>query len=135
MHEEIKESRDWNIIRLLEFSFLLVHFPMDGSSSTTTPEKPPRSMSQTKATSRKSKSSGMKRKMCKSNGKNGEAKWYLDSSPSANIDNHEHTTLSNIVSSTPVLDRPSRKLGKVTLIVLNESKLLFFFQFRRVPMN
>ena len=101
--------------------FLLVHFPVDGSSSTTTPEKPPRSLSQTKPTGKKSKSSGTKRKAGRGNGKNGESKWYLEtSSSSANTVNHENTALSNLVTSTPVIDRPSRKLGKF--------KLMFFIQ-------
>ena len=56
----------------------LVHFPVDGCNPSTPPEKPPRSISQTKSSGRKSKSSTIKRKPGKTNGRNGEAKWYLE---------------------------------------------------------
>ncbi len=108
-------------------SFYLVHFPVDGGHSMTPPEKPPRSMSQTKSSGRKSKCSMIKRKP----GKNGEAKWYLETLSSMNINHNENTS----ITSTPVHDRPSRKLGKIEFNSLDLIRIFLFFQFRIVPMN
>ncbi len=96
--------------------FFVVHFPVDGCHSITPPEKPPRSMSQTKSSGRKSKSSTIKRKLGKINGKNGEAKWYLESASSINTNNNNNNIDNSTISSarsTPITDRPSRKLGKM----------------------
>ncbi|CAF0737122.1 unnamed protein product [Adineta ricciae] len=106
-----------NMSRLRTLTF---HFPVDGYNSSTTSDKPPRSMSQTKSSSRKSKlslSSSIKQKHGKSSGRHKESKWYLDtrSSASFNTNNNNNnsnennfTTLSTFSASN--IDRPSRKL-------------------------
>jgi hypothetical protein len=108
------------------FFYYLVHFPVDSSNAMTPPEKPPRSMSQTKSCGKKSKCSTIKRKA----GRNGESKWYLESSSSININHNENTTIS-----TPIIERPSRKLGKLELISFVMIRIFLFLQLRIVPMN
>ncbi|CAF0737154.1 unnamed protein product [Adineta ricciae] len=114
----------WRILTLLFLQTIpliyLFHFPVDGYNSSTTSDKPPRSMSQTKSSSRKSKlslSSSIKQKHGKSSGRHKESKWYLDtrSSASFNTNNNNNnsnennfTTLSTFSASN--IDRPSRKL-------------------------
>jgi hypothetical protein len=102
---------------IVYFSFL-VHFPFDGCNPSTspplTPEKPPRSMSQTKSSRHKSKSSSRKGKSDKTNEHYGEAKWYLETLSSINTNNNnDNTTISSTIS-TPSMDRSStRKLGRL----------------------
>ncbi|CAF1128000.1 unnamed protein product [Adineta steineri] len=109
-----------NINRLRTLTF---HFPVDGYNSSTPPEKPPRSSSQTKSSSRKSKSSissSIRQKYGKSNARNGEPKWYLDTlSPTITNNNDNLTTSSTI--STPIIDRQSRKLVSKSSDELNSS--------------
>ena len=101
-----------------EFHFVSVHFPVhtDGSNPSTPPEKPIRSSSSSRSIThrihaRKSKSSSAaKRFSCKNGRSNGEAKWYLDNVSSTNINNNNNNDSS--AKSTPILDRPSRKMGK-----------------------
>ena len=105
---------------------ILVHFPVDGYNSSTTPDKPPRSMSQTKASSRKSKlslSSSSKQKHGKSSSRHKESKWYLDtrSAAACNTNNNNNNNNSNennftmlSTFSTPNIDQPGRKLGKMS---------------------
>jgi len=89
--------------------FVLVHFPNDECRSMTPPDKPPRSMSQTKASGRKSRSSFIRRKPSK----NDESKWYIETT---NINNNNNNNNNNnheaSTTSTPIIDRSSRKLGK-----------------------
>jgi len=109
-----------NLSRLRTLTF---HFPVqtDGSNPSTPPEKPPRSHSSSKASptprfhSRKSKSSSsstLKKKYSKTNFSNGEAKWYLDTMPiNSNNNNNNDTPTFSSTKSTPILDRPTKKLG------------------------
>ncbi|UJR27064.1 hypothetical protein I4U23_008367 [Adineta vaga] len=106
-----------NMSRLRTLTF---HFPVDGyNPSSSSPDKPPRSMSQTKSSSRKSKSSlssSTKQKHSKSSSRHRESKWYLDTlSSSSNTNNNNNNNNDNnfIISSafsTPSIDRSSRKL-------------------------
>ena len=57
-----------------------------------------------------SPSSSIKRKHGKTNVRQGEAKWYLESMSSINT-NNDTTTISS-TKSTPTIDRPTQKLGK-----------------------
>ncbi|CAF1544093.1 unnamed protein product, partial [Rotaria sordida] len=74
----------------------------------------PRSISQTKSSGRKSKSSStIKRKHGKANVYNGEPKWYLETLSSINTNNNnnnDNTAISSTIS-TPIIDRSSRRLG------------------------
>ncbi len=120
-----------NIHVLIGVLFLyLVHFPVNGGNAMTPPEKPPRSMSQTKSCGKKSKCSATKRK----SGRNGESKWYLETSSTININQNENATMSSI-TSTPINERPSRKLGKLELIYLDLIRMFLFLQLPIVPMN
>lgn len=74
-------------------------------------------MSQTKSSGRKSKCSNIKRKSGKTNGRNGDTKWYLETLSTININNNNDTPPSTI--STPSIDRPTRKLGKSKQIICN----------------
>ncbi|CAF3953866.1 unnamed protein product [Rotaria sordida] len=96
-------------LRTLTFNQLV-----DGCSPITPPDKPPRSISQTKSSGRKSKSSStIKRKHGKTNVYNGEPKWYLETLSSINTNNNnnnDNTAISSTIS-TPIIDRSSRRLG------------------------
>ncbi len=108
--------------------FFAVHFPDDGRNPSTPPDKPPRSMSQTKSSGRKSKRSTIKRKSGKTNERNGEAKWYLETSSinmNNNNNNNDNTTISSTIS-TPSIDRSTRKLGKFKKIIYD---FVIFFIF------
>ncbi|CAF3436491.1 unnamed protein product [Rotaria sp. Silwood1] len=98
-------------LRTLTFNQLV-----DGCNPTTPPDKPPRSISQTKSPGRKSKSSSaIKRKQGKRNVHNGEPKWYLETLSSINTNNNnnnnnnDNTTISSTIS-TPIIDRSTRRL-------------------------
>jgi hypothetical protein len=72
-------------------------------------------MSQTKSSGRKSKCSTIKRKPGKTNGRNTEPKWYLENLSLINTNNNnnnDNATISSTIS-TPTIDRPTRKLGKI----------------------
>ena len=108
--------------------FVLVHFPVntDAVNPSTPPEKPPRSSSVTKspghriaARKSKSSSSNTKRKCGKTDTCDGESKWYLETLSSINTNNNNNNNNNNTsavssTKSTPILDRPSRKLGERT---------------------
>ena len=92
-------------------NIFLVHTPVDGYNSTT----PTRSMSQTKSSGRKSKSSSssnIKRKHGKASLRNSEPKWYLENLSSMNSNNNNNNN-DNITISTPIVDQPTRKLRKI----------------------
>ncbi|CAF4299502.1 unnamed protein product, partial [Rotaria sp. Silwood2] len=112
-------------LRTLTFNQLV-----DGCNPTTPPDKPPRSISQTKSSGRKSKSSSaIKRRHGKTHVHNGEAKWYLETLSSINTNNnnnnnHDNTTVSSTIS-TPIIDRSTRRL----VLLFDNLKLIkkFFF--------
>lgn len=83
-----------------------VHFPNDECRSMTPPDKPPRSMSQTKTPGRKSRSSFIKKK----SSKNDESKWYIETT-NINTNNNNNNNHDTSTISTPNIDRSSRKLG------------------------
>jgi hypothetical protein len=53
----------------------------------------------------------VKRKHGKTNIRNSEAKWYLETLSSINTNNNNNNS-DNTIISTPIIDRPTRKLGK-----------------------
>ncbi|CAF4968261.1 unnamed protein product, partial [Rotaria socialis] len=79
------------------------------------PEKPPRSISQSKSSGRKSKSSSLsaiKRKYGKAHSQNGDPEWYLENLSRANTNNNnnnnnDNNTAISSAMSTPTIDRPS----------------------------
>ncbi|CAF3320124.1 unnamed protein product [Rotaria socialis] len=111
-------------LRTLTFNHLV-----DGSNPPTSPEKPPRSISQSKSSGRKSKSSSLsaiKRKYGKAHSQNGDPEWYLENLSRANTNNNnnnnnDNNTAISSAMSTPTIDRPSQKLVSGSTVELIDS--------------